>query len=99
MNNTVTYDINQSAENLIGWIKYERATTFEGEINIPSREFALRTLIDTYSKIDTQQELTKVFRQKLRELMTIPKGAICAKCNRRRRYALFCGAKTMELFD
>jgi len=62
--NQVIYDKNQAVENLIEYIKFERATSFEGEVIIPSRKFALKTLIETYSQIDTQQDLVKVMKEK-----------------------------------
>ena len=59
-------DIDQTAENLIAYIQWERATTMNNsEVIKPTRKFALQTLIDTYSKIDTEEELTQVFKEKL----------------------------------
>jgi hypothetical protein len=59
-------DINKTAENLIAYIQWERTThSNNGEVIKPTRKFALQILIDTYSKINTEKELTQVFKQKL----------------------------------
>lgn len=58
-------DINQTAENLIAYIQWERAITINNEIIKPTRKFALQTLIDTYSKINNEKELTMLLKEKL----------------------------------
>ena len=58
-------DINQTAENLIAYIQWERAIRINNEIIKPTRKFGLQTLIDTYSKIGTEKELTQVFKEKM----------------------------------
>jgi hypothetical protein len=51
--------------NVISYIKWERSISVNDRVIIPSRKFALETLIETYSKINTEKELVEVFKRKL----------------------------------
>lgn len=43
-------------ENLIKYYQWERATSFNGEVIIPSRRFAIECIIEQYSKMNNQSE-------------------------------------------
>jgi hypothetical protein len=51
--------------NLIEYYRMERATSFEGEVIIPSTEFCLKCIIEIYEHIGNQPELVAEAKRRL----------------------------------
>jgi hypothetical protein len=60
---TITINVNKQVDNLIQYYKYERATSYEGEVIIPSKKFCLELIIEN----EHDEAIKKLAEQRLKE--------------------------------